>query len=327
MEVSCLDVISEGRIFLGTECNGDEVCCACGLKRAEKSLKKVLKSTFTDMPQLIKSPSLYMCDSCEKLYTDKNMRFKLIYSDQRGTYKIINRQDVLDILCNPPKEFVLSVPYSYQKHHWLYAGLSNQHKAYIGVDDRTIVVEYDKYNVKEVVEEVVNCVSYGISKKELIAGKYSTFTTVKFPFIDKLEIELFSQVRPSGLLELITNCVPVPKKKLIYENEEENPLLTKEEINAVNLLGAIAEGSRFRQERGMEFWGGYYERRINRFKNLDSHEFVSRLAEAVNSNWDCGYQDMIKNLEDSELNNVMECIRAKTHLIVALTYSERRKNK
>lgn len=96
-----------------------------------------------------------MCDSCEKLYTDKNMRFKLIYSDQRGTYKIINRQDVLDILCNPPKEFVLSVPYSYQKHHWLYAGLSDQHKSYIGVDDRTIVVDYDRYNIKEVVENVV----------------------------------------------------------------------------------------------------------------------------------------------------------------------------
>ena len=326
MGVICLDVISEGRIFLGSECFGDKICCACGLKRAKKSMQEVIKPTFTDLSQLIKHPSLYMCDSCEKLYTDKNMRFKLIYSDKRGTYKVINRQDVLDILCKPPDKFVLSVPYSFKKHHWLYAGMSDRHKAYIGTDDRTIIVDYDKYNIQALIKNVVDCVNCGISKKEIITGKYSTFTYVKFPFIDKIETELFLQVRQSGLLELITYCAPIPKVKTEYKKEGENLLLTRVEINAVNLLGAIAAGSQYRRERGLDFWGGYFERRINKFKNLDGHEFVSRLAESVSSNWDCGYQDMIKNFEESEINDIMECIRSKTHLMVAIAYSERKKD-
>ena len=318
--------IITAREFIGTECEGTELCCSCGLQRANKTLKKAIKSSFTDFTAMIKNPSKYICDSCFNLYDNSDMRFKAIYSDTKGTYRIIDRTEVLDIIRNPKEQWVLSLPYSFKKHHWLYAGMSDKHKANIGTDDRTVVIDYDKTDINELIDNIRDCLNYGIPRAELISGNYSIFTLSKYPFITRMDSEIFAPVRQDGLVELLVKYSPAVKKKLIYESEEENPMLSTSEMNAVNLLGLIAEGSNFRKENGLQFWDGFFERRINRYKDLDSHEFVSKLAESVGTSNLCGYQDMIKTLDEDELNNIMEIIRKETKLIVTFVYSERKKD-
>ena len=319
-------MISNGRIFIGTECVGDKLCCSCGRQRAKLNIKKSIKTTFTDFTQLITNPSLYICDSCIKLYNDKNMRFKPIYSDHPGTYQVIDRNEVLKIIRNPPKKFVLSVPYSFKKHHWLYAGVSSPQKAYIGTDDRTVVVDYKRFNVTQIIDNVQDCVNYGIPRNEIITGNYSTFTLSKFSFIKDIEKIYFSEARSYGLIELAVKYTPAIKNKKIYENEEENQMLTPAEINAVNLLGLIASGSEYRVSNGLQFWDGYFERRINRYKNLNAHEFISNLTEAIGTNHISGYQNMVQELSENDLQEIMNCIRKETHLLVSIVYSERKKD-
>lgn len=319
-------MVSNGRVFIGTECVGDKYCCSCGQQRAKVSIKKAIKTTFTDFTQLITNPSLYICDSCIKLYNDKNMRFKPIYSDCYGTYKIIDRSEVLNLLCNSKDKFVLSVPYSFKKHHWLYAGVSSPQKAYIGTDDRTVIVDYKRFNVTQIIDNVQDCINYGIPRNEIITGNYSIFTLSKFSFIKDIEKEFFSDARSSGLIELAVKYTPAIKNKKIYESEEENQMLTTAEVNAINLLGLIASGSEYRVSNGLQFWDGFFERRINRYKNLNAHEFVSCLSESVGTKHITGYQNMIKELSEDDLQEIMNCIRKETHLLVSIVYSERKKD-
>lgn len=298
------------------------VCCSCGVKAGTTEMKRAIKTTFTDFPQLVLTPSTMICAECERAYNDKNLRFKPIYSNKRGEYRIIERTEVLDLICNPQEEWVLSVPYSFKKHHWLYAGLSNRHMAYIGTDDRTIIIEYDKINIAELVNSIKDCIAYGVPRKELKAGIYSVFTLVKFPFLNSCE-ELFEQVRPSGLIDLIVQYTPAVKNKKTYERKEENTMLTSAENNAVTLLGCIAKSSKYRVENGLQFWDGFFERRINRFKSLGTHEFVSKLSEAVGSINNGGYAEMVRDMSEDDLNDMMTVIRSKTHLIVAIVYAEK----
>lgn len=320
-------VISAARIFLGKECWGDNICCSCGKISAKNPAKKALKKTFTDFVQFIQNPSTYVCDSCLELYEDRNLRFKPIFSDTQGSYRIPERPEILQIIRNPPEKFILSVPYSYKKHHWLYAGLSTRKKAYIGTDDRTVIIDYSKVDIETVTDKITDCLCYGVPRTELILGIYSVFTLSKFGFIERLENNLFAPIRQSGLIELIVKFSPAvaAKDKKIYENKEENGMLTNAEINAVNLLGFIASGSAYRAKNGMQFWDGFFERRINRFKHLNAHEFVSKLAEAVGTNHNSVYQQMIKEISEEDLDEIMTTIRKETHLLVSIVYSERSK--
>lgn len=285
-------------------------------------MRKAVKTTFTDFPQLIVTPSTMICSACERAYSDKNLRFKPIYADKRGEYRVIERPEVLNLICHPQDEWVLSVPYSFKKHHWLYAGLSGKHTAYIGTDDRTVIINYDEFNIPEVVEEVQDCINYGVPRKEIKSGQYSIFTLTKFPFISDSEA-LFELIRPSGLLELIVQYTPAVKNKKVYERNEENEMLTVAENNAVALLGSIAKASKYRAENGLQFWDGFFERRINRFKSLEPHEFVSKLSEAVGAINNGGYAEMIRDMAEEDIQEAMDVIRSKTHLIVAIVFSER----
>lgn len=104
--------IMQARRFItgGKDVNA-AVCCSCGVKAGTTEMKRAIKTTFTDFPQLVLTPSTMICAECERAYNDKNLRFKPIYSDKRGEYRIIDRAEVLDLICNPQDEWVLSVPF------------------------------------------------------------------------------------------------------------------------------------------------------------------------------------------------------------------------
>lgn len=318
--------IAEARMFIGHECSGKNICACCGRKRADNiTLKKALKSTFTDIEHFVIASSLYVCDSCLDIYNKREMRTKCIYSDTPGTYELLDRKEVIYKICNPSDKWFLSVPFSMKKHHWLYAGLSDKHFAYIGTDDRTIIVDYHKYDINRVIEYIQTLIIYGIPRSEIIGGNYSVFTLSKFAFIPKYE-DVIKPLRYSGFVELIVKFTPAVKEKLIYEREDENPMLSTSEINAVNFLSSIAYNSRYRAENGIQFWSGFFERRVNRFKKYDAVTFASKLSESVGTNEGI-YIGLIKDKSNEELEEMMKTIREKTHIIISIVYGERKKDK
>lgn len=311
----------KARVFLGSECDGDKICCCCGLTRATQPIKRVVKNTFTQMDKIIVSPSLYICDSCIRIYENSDMRFKIIYSEGGG-YEVIGREAVLQILREPPEQFVLSVPYSFKKHHWLYSGLSGREKAYIGTDDRTVEVDYSAIDIGDIIDTVQDMINYGIPRAEIISGNYSIFTVSKYGTLLSSNEAKIKPLRVGGLVELIVKYTPARKEKLIYERKEDNPMLTESEMNAVNFLGSIASNSSYRKQNGIQFWQGYFKRRINRFKKYDAKIFASKLAEACGSP-DGAYVGLVIKLSDEELAEMMTDIRNKTDLLVSIVYSDR----
>ncbi len=317
--------LKNGRFFIAKQCKGNEICACCGEQRAEKPLAKVLKNTFTEINQLVKAPSDFICESCEKIYLSSDMRFKCIYSATMHSYEVIQRTDVIEKICNPQKQWVLSVPYSFKKHHWLYAGLSDEHHAYIGTDDRTVYFSYDKHNISYIVEQIQDLVTYGVPRAEIISGNYSVFSLDKYRFIPIYE-EHIQPLRSCGLVELIVKFTPALKEKLVYKSEVENPMLTQSEFDAVNFLSSIASNSQYRIENGIQFWQGFFERRVNRFKNFEATIFASKLSESVGASQGI-YIDMLTQKSNEELESMMKEIREKTHILISIVYSERNKNK
>ena len=103
------------------------------------------------------------------------------------------------------------MPY-FKKHHWLYAGISDDQIAYIGTDSRTILIDYTQYDVKAIIETVVSMIGYGIPRKEITVGKYSLFTESKYPGLRQLE-EIIKPLRASGAIELFAKYTPAIKEK------------------------------------------------------------------------------------------------------------------
>lgn len=150
-----MDSIMSARVFMGKSCNGEYVCTSCGMPhQARKLIRKSLKSSFVNFDEIMIVASDYLCESCEELLNDPNMRYKAAYYVEPGKKIIPEREDILRIIQYPADKWVLSLPYSNKKHHWLYAGLSDKHRGYIGTDTRTVLIDYEKYDVEKIVETV-----------------------------------------------------------------------------------------------------------------------------------------------------------------------------
>jgi hypothetical protein len=62
---------------------------------------------------------------------------------------------------------------------------------------------------------------------------------------------------------------------------------------------------------------------VNRFKQLPFNEFVSKLADATDSKLQ-GISEFLE-MPEEECNEIMDIICKQTHLMVAMTYSEMKK--
>lgn len=322
------DEIMQARQYMGYQCIGKHKCVSCGLpESANNRISKTLKTNFVNFNELMIGSGMYICDACKTLLEDKDMRFKAVFYEVIGEKQLPNREDILGIIADPPEEFVLSLPYSFKKHHWLFAGLSNRSRALIGTDDRTVVIDYKRNDVKNGIEIVRDMINSGVPRKEIITGHYSTFTRYREKNIDEYE-NVLSQLRPSGAVELFVRYTPALTKTK-KEREEGDSMITEMEWKAAEILLSIAIRSSVRAKDGMMFWGGYFERRINRLKELKLHEFVSRLSDAVGAQM--AYVEGIEGIEDEEKEQrIMKEIRDKTNLIVSLAYTllrERNENR
>lgn len=315
-------MISQARLFMGGQREaGGNACASCGSDCEGVRISKGVKNTFTEISQLLQTSGIYICGKCEELLNDSDMRFKPVLFEHSGEKQVIERERVLELIKDPLPEWVLSVPYSFKKHHWLYAGLSNKSKAYIGTDNRTVLIDYS-FNVREAVNTIVHMIDIGIPRKQIISGEYSIFTTLRYPDL-RLYEKTISGFRHTGAVELIVTYTPAVKNKIKYETGE-SEMTTETEKKAITILGAVAKASRYRMENGMQFWDTYFLRRINRYKKLGLNEFLSKLCDAVNTDITKFRLD-IEGIENEE--EIMSEIRDKSKLLVALAYNEIQKNK
>lgn len=310
--------IMKARVFMGYPCQGGHKCASCGVEdRADINYRKAVKTNFCNYNELLIDGGVWLCESCVSIMDDSDMRFKPVLFEEYGQKVIPEREDILTILESPPKQYVLSLPYSFKKHHWLYAGLSTDKLALIGTDNRTVPLDYTAFDIPFAINETRRLISGGIPRGEIISGRYSIFSEVKCPSIHESE-QILSKLRPCGALELFVKYTPAVQNKIVFE--EDMPMLSESEGKAVEILCSIAERSNVRSNDGIRFWGGFYERRINRYKQLPLHEFTSKVAESVSSGPDFNSRAIVALTEAEEMQ-IMQDIRDKTTLIIALAYS------
>lgn len=301
---------------------GGDVCVSCGLPRANTPVAKGMNSTFNCFG-LFLTDSRVICPQCMELFKDRAGRSKIMYYTEKGEQRIIAREDVLPILKAPPAgEFVLSLPYSFQKHHWIHAGLSTPYRAYIGTDDGTVVFDYERHDISRLVDIAVDAVMYGLSRKELTAGKYSVFTRARFGAeLDAWEAEL-APLRHGGALDLIVRHIPaVKKKKSFILQEEEGAVFSDTEQKAIAILSTLAVSSRYRKENGLQFWQAFFRRRIMRNVDYPLNQFFSNVARGIFCETAMLDVSLIESMSEEDSRAVMREIKQKTDLLLASTYT------
>ena len=296
---------------------GEHKCASCGVEaRADLNYKTVLKTNFINYDELLISGGAWLCQSCVDILEDPDMRFRPVLFRAFGVKEIPERETILPLLKSPPKQFVLSLPYSFKKHHWLFAGLSTNEVALVGTDSRTVEINYHKYDVSAIIGEVQRMIGAGIPRHEIINGRYSVFTRAKYPGVDESEA-VIEKMRPTGAVELFVKYTPAQKEKIEFKGEP--TMITETEAAAAQLLYNISTSSQMRVNDGMRFWGGFFERRINRYKQLPLHEFASKLAAAVGSGCNLN-STFVNGIPEGQEELIMRDIREETNLILALAY-------
>lgn len=301
---------------------GGDLCVSCGLPRANTPVAKGMNSTFNCFG-LFLTDSRVICPQCMELFKDRAGRSKIVLYTQKGQQRIMEREDVLSLLKAPPAaEFVLSLPYSFQKHHWIHAGLSTPRKAYIGTDDGTVVIDYERHDIPHLVDTAVDAVMYGLSRKELTAGKYSVFTRARFgATLDAWEAAL-APLRHGGALDLIVRHIPAVKKKKSFTiQEEEDAVFSDTEQKAIAVLSTLAASSRYRRENGLPFWQAFFKRRIMRNVDYPLNAFFSGVARGIFCEPTLLDASLIEGMSEEDSRAVMREIKKKTDLLLAATYT------
>lgn len=320
-------MLLSGRRFLNGNIElGD--CCICGGKTDENALPviKALGKTYTDFDNTIKGTSGICCKECQAVLAAKSSRMKPILVVDPGKVIIITKDEIWDVINNPPKQFVLSIPYSYKKHHWIFAGLSTPEKMLIGTDNQTIIYE-PKIHIK-VTNAIIELKNMGVSSAQIISGNYHPSIMVKIgEKLDEME-KIIADERITGLVEFLVKYTPKAETKLT-EFERDERMITTEQSNTATFLSLIAAGSRYRSNNGKQFWAGFFEHRINRVINNDFATATSKLMESVDYDTTCSnlLNDFINNIDEETENQIMKTLREQTKLSVVLAYDLLKKSR
>ena len=316
---------AQARIFMAGDVrqDGNYVCASCGRELAYKPAKKALSSAF-NQTELFLFPGKHLCTGCLQLFGDKDGRSKCLFYPAPGEKKVIDREEVLPLLEKPPQEpFVLSVPYSFKKHHWLFAELSVYPHVMVGTDDRSVELDYGKYDIPGAIHTIGGMLVYGVPRSEVATGAYGVLTRSRYGARLEIWEKILAPLRPCGGVELFVRYSPATKKKLPFEKENDD-VFTETEKKAADLLASIAASSLYRQENGLAFWRSFFIRRVQRYASMDLHSFLSSLCGAVS----CPGSDLthvttvIDGMTEDDEKAVMETISQKPDLIVAAAYTK-----
>lgn len=312
------------RLLNGNEQEGD--CCICGGKIDGNAIPvlKALGGSYTDFDNTIKAIGDKCCRHCQGVLKDSACRTKNILCQKSGIRTAITPDAVWELLEYPLERFVLSVPYSYKKHHWVFAGISTPGELNIGTDNRTI--QYRPKEDKPIKDAIVELISMGVPKPQIISGSYHPSIAIRVgKRLDELE-EIIAPHRLSGLVEFITKFAPKPESSAKKFKGDER-MITKEQSNAAIYLSLIAQGSEFRATNGQQFWGGFFEHRINRVKGYPFMEATSKLMEAVGytTTRSGGLNLFLESISEETQKEIVNTIEEQTKLCVTLAYNEIKK--
>ena len=297
-------------------------CAACGGVLVEPStIKKACGSKFTDYSGLIKFGGNEICESCVKLMDKKNLSKVIYYHDgicERGRFDI-----AWSVMTTPPKgkNFILSVPYSFKKHHLLFAGISTSENMLIGTDDGT--VHYIFKRDKKVLEAVKQSSVDGVPRAQVMNGNYTAMTMSKFgeDYIRNLE-SIVKDARESGLLKLAFRALP--KQEKIKYCKEVIDMLDASDVKASEILAQVAYNSGLRVTRGLDFWNQIFPHRVYRFRKFALNDMVNRLCEqfAIPPQFMQSIIAQLESLTDEESKQIQKSIENHTQLVLGITYEK-----
>ena len=304
-------------------------CCSCGGELIDPfPLRKVLKTNFTTIEPFIRAPGDMVCAGCRKLLDTKSLRFNSVLYLKPGNLTTVKADAAVtptylhDLLLHPPDQFVVSLAYSHQKHHWLYAGLSTPEGVLFGTDNRTVV--YDPVANRPVLEAIDTLIAHGVGVTQILTGNYHPATAAKVgaAWLSNYD-SIIAPHRPSGLVELLLKIAPRPEKSEIIL-QEESIMIDPLDRQAAEYVAEIARWSNYRREHGKEFWDGYFLYRVNRVSRQSLSIATDKLIGMLNIPSTAAGEHIIPlldSLTNDQTAQIETALRERAKLIISLAYS------
>lgn len=284
----------------------------------------MLPDSFSDHAALVAPELREMCAGCTRVLGGRpgddppplRTTSLLLVDDELTT---IDRERMWASLIAPPGDvFVLSWARSKKKHHVLYAKHSTPRHYEIGSDGET--VDYVRAR-DEVLLDSVRELMTTHTRKAIRSGIYhqsrvSSFGAPRHAALEAI-VSVYRRGRPT-LLDLVLCCCPKDEQPKQEVSEMIHPI----DDQAARLLGAIAYGSSYRVEHGIDFWSGFFPHQVERFKTLPLSNFTARLMETlqVRPTYAAPALRLLRELDEADTASVEESIRVRTSLVVAISY-------
>ena len=204
--------------------------------------------------------------------------------------------DFWPILTAPPAgAFVASWSVSRQVHHWLHARISTHDLLRIGSDHGTIEYRPDRDGA---LLDAVQSLLYSptgtaplLSRRSILAGDYHPSAMSKFGLARLRDLDrIVAPRRGDPLLPLLVTCAPVHSN-----HQEDNAMIDPADQQAARLLACIAASSDHRRKDGKAFWSGFFRHRVERFKDLDLAQFISRMLDVLHTDEDV-FRTMLRDI-------------------------------
>ena len=161
----------------------------------------------------------------------------------------------------------------------------------------------------------------GVPAAQIVTGKYHPSVLIRqMRFIERAE-GILSLHRPTGLVEFLVFIGP--RLKAVSQKEKGIEMVDPMDAKAAAFLAEFAKNSTFRKERPMDFWGGFFDSRIERVRYFRLQEMTTRLLAflSVETIATADLTKMMLELSSEETTGIEEAIRKRPRLIVALAYA------
>jgi hypothetical protein len=304
-------------------------CSICGDSPYSAAGKlSAVGEKFSAHAQLPDPEADTLCRGCERLLAgrpgSKPPPLRTVsFLVQDGTLRELRSADFWPILTSPPPgTFVASWAISRQVHHWLHARTSTASLLRIGSDHGTI--EYVPDRDRELVAAVQSLLYSPagpaplLSRRSILSGDYHPSAVGKFGAARLRDLDrVIEPRRGDPLLPLLVASAPVHN-----DHPEETAMIDPADQQAARLLACIAASSDHRRRDGKAFWSGFFRHRVERFKDLDLAQFVSRMLDECS----CSGQDsvaaarILRDMPEETMRAVRSAISDRPALCVALSY-------
>jgi hypothetical protein len=284
-----------------------------------------------------------ICGGCKRLLAGKPgddpppLRLRSLLWVEGGGLSYPTRDELRAVIAAPPPgPHVVSHAVSRKKHHVLHAGLSDARLQRWGTDDRMVHVYPEEHD--RVLQDIETMLAWH-SRTEVDLASYSAPRISAqgrdwFDVEDRLRQYRGTQVWTLILIPLARKpergtAPPAQAKSLDpFDLFAEYDMIDRIDALASGMLADIAGASGYRAERGLDFWRGFFARRLERHAHRPLAELASRLmADCQCSTTSPDVARVIEALStitDDDAAAVLVALRTRPALLISMAYSERR---